>query len=317
MDGSYDLVVYCSVCEEELSRETKTVTAPGHIAITDAAISATCTTTGKTAGSHCSVCGTVFLEQETTPVLGHTIATDAAIPATCTTTGKTAGSHCAVCGTVLTAQKETAAAGHKGEWITTAEATVFAPEQQSRTCTACGKTETREMGESAEKFISFNASSLRLSKGQTTNKFAVSYGNGDSIASWKLSKKNIVKVTKNKDGSLKIKALKKTGSVKLKVTLASKISKTITIKVVEDKITTTSLKLAAEQKKVTIKKGDTFKLLPIIKPITSQDKVKFTSSNKKVATVTSSGVVKGRKKGTAKITIQSGKKKVVCTVKVK
>ena len=43
----------------------------------------------------------------------------------------------------------------------------------------------------------------------------------------------------------------------------------------------------------------------------------WTTSNKKVATVTSKGVVKGLKKGTATITVQSGSKKMTCKVTVK
>ena len=45
-------------------------------------------------------------------------------------------------------------------------------------------------------------------------------------------------------------------------------------------------------------------------------KVKWSSSNKKVATVTSKGVVKGIKKGNCKVTATVGKKKYTCSVKV-
>ena len=43
----------------------------------------------------------------------------------------------------------------------------------------------------------------------------------------------------------------------------------------------------------------------------------YTTSNKKVATVTKNGVIKAKKKGTATITVKSGKvtKKVKVTVK--
>ena len=51
-------------------------------------------------------------------------------------------------------------------------------------------------------------------------------------------------------------------------------------------------------------------------PITSQEKITFTSSNKKVVTVTSKGVIKAKKPGKAKITVKSGKKKVTVTVTV-
>lgn len=46
-------------------------------------------------------------------------------------------------------------------------------------------------------------------------------------------------------------------------------------------------------------------------------KIKWKSSNKKVATVSSKGIVKGKKAGKAKITATAGKKKAVCTVTVK
>ncbi|MDE5670820.1 MAG: C40 family peptidase [Eubacterium sp.] len=45
--------------------------AAGHKAVTGKAVDATCTTAGKTAGSHCSVCNTVIITQETVPAAGH------------------------------------------------------------------------------------------------------------------------------------------------------------------------------------------------------------------------------------------------------
>lgn len=44
-----------------------------HISVTDAAVAATCTTPGKTEGSHCSLCGTVFVTQDTIAALGHSL----------------------------------------------------------------------------------------------------------------------------------------------------------------------------------------------------------------------------------------------------
>lgn len=66
---------------------------------------------------------------------------------------------------------------------------------------------------------------------------------------------------------------------------------------------------------VTVKKGKKVSLQYQIYPV--KKKVTFKSSNKKVATVTKKGVVKGIKKGTAKITIKAGNKKTVVKVKVK
>ncbi len=71
VDGSYDEVVYCSVCGEELSREAKVETAAGHAEEVIPAVDATCTETGLTEGTKCSVCGEVLVAQEEVPALGH------------------------------------------------------------------------------------------------------------------------------------------------------------------------------------------------------------------------------------------------------
>ena len=64
---------------------------------------------------------------------------------------------------------------HTGEWKTTETATIKAPEQQEKICTACETVETRSFGKALEPFISFNASSLRMKKGQTSKVFQVNF----------------------------------------------------------------------------------------------------------------------------------------------
>ena len=108
-----------------------TTPALGHVTVTDKAVAATCTATGKTEGSHCSRCGTVIKAQTTTPALGHSAVTDKAVAATCTTTGKTEGSHCSRCGTVIKVQTTVAALGH----------TAVTDNAVAATCTTTGKTE--------------------------------------------------------------------------------------------------------------------------------------------------------------------------------
>ncbi len=68
-DGSYDSVVYCSVCSEELSRENKIIAAHGHNLINYEAKAPTCTEIGWDAYETCRICDyTTYAEK---PALGH------------------------------------------------------------------------------------------------------------------------------------------------------------------------------------------------------------------------------------------------------
>ena len=60
-----------------------------------------------------------------------------------------------------------------------------------------------------------------------------------------------------------------------------------------------------------------YTLKPKLSYTEKADKVTYKSSNKKIATVSKKGVIKGKKKGTATITIKSGKITKKCKVKVK
>ena len=180
----------CSRCKKT---RTETIAATGHKEVKDAAVAATCETTGKTEGSHCSVCNTVIKAQTTVAALGHswdggkvakaatctaagtktytctrckktrteTIAAtghkavkDAAVAATCETTGKTEGSHCSVCGTVLKAQTTTAALGHSWDnGKVTKAATCTATGTKTYTCTRCKKTRTETIAATGHKAV--------------------------------------------------------------------------------------------------------------------------------------------------------------------
>ena len=180
----------CTRCKKT---RTETIVATGHKVVKDTAVAATCETTGKTEGSHCSVCGTVLKAQTTVAALGHswdggkitkaatctaagtktytctrckktrteTIAAtghkavkDAAVAATCETTGKTEGSHCSVCGTVLKAQTTTAALGHSWDnGKVTKAATCTATGTKTYTCTRCKKTRTETIAATGHKAV--------------------------------------------------------------------------------------------------------------------------------------------------------------------
>ena len=102
---------------------------------------------------------------------------------------------------------------------------------------------------------------------------------------------------------------------KRQVTLKSGKKATVTVKVQTSKVATS--KITGLKSKVTVKKGKTLTLKPVLSPITSKDKITYKTSNKSVATVSSKGVITGKKKGTAKITVKAGKKSYVVTVTVK
>lgn len=67
------------------------------------------------------------------------------------------------------------------------------------------------------------------------------------------------------------------------------------------------------KKSVSLNVGKTYTL----KATGTKGKITWTSSNKSVATVSSKGAVKAKKKGTAVITAKYGKKKLTCKVTVK
>ena len=110
--GSYDNVVYCTVCKAELSRETKTIDKVAHSSVEIPAVAPTCTEKGKTAGAKCSVCGEILTAQTDVDALGHKAETVAGKDATCTETGLTDGNKCSACGEILVAQEEIPALGH-------------------------------------------------------------------------------------------------------------------------------------------------------------------------------------------------------------
>ena len=172
---------HCTRCDYRVE-QTK-VPALGHDAVTDAAVEPTCTRTGLTAGEHCARCNTVLKPQQLIPALGHDIVVDVeAKDASCTEPGATRGEHCTRCdykvestvidplGHDIVVDVEardatcTEPGATKGEHCTRCdykvESTVIDPlghawgewtavdaTTEKRTCSRCGETETRTVGE--------------------------------------------------------------------------------------------------------------------------------------------------------------------------
>lgn len=101
-----------------------------HTLVTDEAVAPTCTDTGLTEGSHCSVCGTVLVEQETIAALGHD--PDDKWHAD-------EKEHYHVCQRSGCGEKIGAAAHTSGGWIIDKAATTAAEGSRHKECTVCGK----------------------------------------------------------------------------------------------------------------------------------------------------------------------------------
>lgn len=198
-----------------------------------------------------------------------------------------------------------------GTWIVTQEATVLAEDVRTRTCTVCGQTESETVAKLTPT-LTLNVKTIPLKMKQSTTKVKVSgLAKGDSVVSWKSNKPKVVKV----NGSGKLTAGKKTGTAKVMVKLASGLTGTVTVKVQKNEVATKSIK--GIPKKTVLKQKGKLALQPELSPITSADKVTYTSSDTKVATVSAKGVVKAKKKGKATITVKAGKKTVKCKITVK
>ncbi|MCM1486644.1 MAG: DUF6273 domain-containing protein, partial [Faecalibacterium sp.] len=92
-----EMTYTCSNCGESYTEE---ISATGHKAVTDKAIAATCTSEGKTEGSHCSVCGTVIKAQTAIAKLEHKYTATINQP-DCTKEGKKVYT-CSLCGDTYT-----------------------------------------------------------------------------------------------------------------------------------------------------------------------------------------------------------------------
>ena len=228
---------------------------------------------------------------------------------------------CTVCGKTKTETIPVIAAPapvHTHSWnggAVTTEATAVSEGVKTFTCTGCGQTRTEQIAK-LPAFLNANASSLKMQLKQKSKALKVEMQTGDSVISWISSNTKVLKVSGSSNGTCTLKAQKKAGTAKVVITLASGLTKTITVKVGKAKIKTSKVKLVGLSSKITLAKGKTQTIQTALTPITSQDKVTYTSSNSKVVKVSKKGVIKAVKKGKAKITVKAGKKKAVITVTV-
>ena len=158
--------------------------------------------------------------------------------------------------------------------------------------------------------------SLKLKR---SYKVSVQMTKGDRVVSWKSSNSKVVTV--DKYGKITGKQAGKTAKITVK--LKSGLTTWFNVKVQKTDVATTSLKLknASTGKymanSVTLKRKQILKVTPVIAPVTSTQKVTYTTSNEKVATVASNGQITAKARGTAYITAKSGNKNVKIKITVK
>lgn len=268
---------------------------------------ATCTEAGEKSVK-CTLCGT-DLGNEEIPALGHKDGVWKEVKkATCTAKGSKE-LHCSVCDAVIKTE-EIPALGHQyGAWTTTKAATALAAGTKTRTCTRCGNKENQAVAKlAAAGTLSITNFPLKVKQ-----KFTVTVQNmaaGDRVVSWTTSNKKVATVSST--GKV---TGKKKGKATITAVLASGKKLTTTVKVQKGTVKTKSI--VVNGKTLTLTAKQKYQIVAVRNPLTSQQKLTYSSSSKKIAKVDKKGRITAVKKGKATITVKSGSKKVKIKVTVK
>ena len=347
---------HCTTCGKVLKAQ-ETIPAKGHTAVTDAGVKATCETAGKTEGSHCATCGKVLKAQTTIAATGHiwsawkttseaTVFAAAKQQRSCTickkTETRTVGKKLTkvlklnVSSISLQIKQKTTAVKvtemAKGDsvksWKSSDTKVVRVAGKKNGTCTiaagttlgtakitvqlASGKAARIivKVQRTAVKTTSITASvkKLTLYTGQTeTLNLTVKPLTSEEEITFTSSRANVAAVTKKG-----LVVAKTAGTTRI---TAKSGKKSVAITVVVKNAVPTAITGIPTAK--TLKKGNSFTLKPVLAPKGVTAKITYTTSNKKVAVVSSNGKVTAKGTGTAVITVKTGKLVKRCRVTVK
>ena len=236
----------------------------------------------------CSICGNTKTEKVSTTDHQHMEIRNQKNP-TCKEAGYSGDTYCADCGVKISSGK-TIAKTKNHNWdggVITTEPTCTERGEKTFTCTICGNTDTKKVNATGHRYGAYK----------------------------------VVKEPTNKRKGLKSKTCSVCGKIVYEGIPKINSSPTDSSETNPDQNPQTSQKttrkIKLNRRKLTLKKGKSFRLKVTLTPADSQDKITYKTSNKKIATVSKTGKIKAKKKGKVKITVISGKKKAVCTVKVK
>ena len=347
---------HCATCGKVLKAQ-ETIPAKGHTAVTDAGVKATCETAGKTEGSQCATCGKVLKAQTTIAATGHiwsawkttseaTVFAVAKQQRSCTickkTETRTVGKKLTkvlklnVSSISLQIKQKTTAVKvtemAKGDsvksWKSSDTKVVRVAGKKNGTCTiAAGTTPGTakitvqlasgkaariivKVQRTAVKTTSITASvkKLTLYTGQAeTLNLTVKPLTSEEEITFTSSRANVAAVTKKG-----LVVAKTAGTTRI---TAKSGKKSVAITVVVKNAVPTAITGIPTAK--TLKKGNSFTLKPVLAPKGVTAKITYTTSNKKVAVVSSNGKVTAKGTGTAVITVKTGKLVKRCRVTVK
>ena len=194
--------IHCRICNAKKVDSEWIIPKKNHSLVQDKPIPATCEKTGKSVGSHCTVCGKVLVEQQEIRATGHSFS----------------------------------------PWVTEKTNSVFTEESQSRYCSVCGKRENRNVGNRLTPTMKVSADTLTLKIKQKTTAFKVTnFATGDFVNSWESSNAKVVRVYGNNDGTCRIVAGKVTGKAVIRVTLKSGLTKNIVVTVQKKTVKTSKI----------------------------------------------------------------------------
>ena len=279
-----------------------------------AAKPATCTEDGYTAEIKCADCGTILEESTVVKATGHKeVTSKAAKAATCTENGYTVETKCSVCGKILTESTEIKATGHKEVTDAAVAATALKTGKTAGShCSVCGTVIKKQATiPKLPATIKLSTTKKTVKETQYFTLTVSKLAKGDSIKSIKPSGKSILKVQKIRTNKYKITGIK-AGTAKVTVILKSNKKAICTVKVEKRTLT-------VNKSKVTLSRGKSTTLTVKGSPAvsTKAKTVKFSSSNSKIATVTSTGKITAKKAGTCKIYVKGNGITKVVTVTVK
>ena len=304
----------CQNCEETVSQ---VLSATGHEMTKVSEKEASCTVDGEIT-YRCQHEGCSETRTETVPRTAHTWEEKVTQKATCAKTGKKI-LKCTKCSeeiTVVTPYGN----DHKFVWKTI-KPTYKEKGRKYKECQKCKLVTKTEILEKEKPVLSMNVQAnktIPLKLKQTFNAKVTRMANGDKVSSWKSSNTKVATITSN--GKI---TARKSGTTTITVKLKSGITSSFKVKVQKTDVAATSVTVLnkSTNKKisgtVTLKVKKKLTLATTVAPVTCKQKVTFTSSNKKIATVTSSGVITAKKKGTVTITVKVGRKSAKVKIKVK